>query len=312
MKVLFHYDAGQKLAGEVAQLKDRGLNVFCCPEGQDEPFHTELKDTEVLWHVLHPVTADVISRAPKLKLIQKFGVGVNTIDLEAARARDIPVCNMPGANSRAVAEMTLLLILSALRKQPRIDRICRSGQWKVDKTTQESFDEIYGSTIGLVGFGDVPILLAPILEAMGANVIYHSRTQKPGHFQFCSLDELLTRSDIVSLHIPLTSETRHIMDKTKLASMKPGSILVNAARGPLVDEQALYQALTSGHLSAAGLDVFENEPVTTGNPLLALDNVAVTPHVAWLTNETLARKVRVAINNSLAIRDGLPLQHLVP
>ena len=311
MKVLFHYDAGEKLRGEVAALHNQGLDVVCCPEGPAEPFDSEVTDAEVIWHVLHPITAETIARAPKLRLIQKIGVGVNTIDLEAAKAAGIAVCNMPGTNSRAVAEMTLLLMLSALRKQASIDRVCRSGQWAVDDATREAFGEIGGRTIGFVGFGAVPRILSPILEAMGAKVIYTANSPKAVSYDNVSLDDLLQLADIVSLHLPLTDKTEGMISAARLAMMKPGAILVNTARGPLVDEQALYQALTQGHLGGAGLDVFAREPVPADNPLLSLEQVAVAPHVAWLTNETFSRSVEIAVRNSLAVRDGSPLVHQV-
>ncbi len=311
MKVLFHYDAGEKLRSEVAALNTQGLQVVCCPEGPAEPFDTELADTEVIWHVLHPITAATIARAPNLRLIQKIGVGVNTIDLEAAKAAGVAVCNMPGTNSPAVAEMTLLLMLSALRKQAAIDRACRSGQWVVDDATREAFGEIGGRTIGFVGFGAVPQILAPIVEAMGARVIYNANSPKAMKYTSVSLDELLQQADIVSLHLPLTEKTEGLIGADQLAMMKPGAVLVNTARGPLVDEQALYLALTGGHLGGAGLDVFAQEPVAAGNPLLSLDNVSVAPHVAWLTNETFTRSIEIAVRNSLAVRDGAALVHQV-
>ena len=311
MKVLFHYDAGEALRSEIAALRSQGLNVVCCPEGPAEPFDSEVTDAEVIWHVLHPITAETIARAPKLKLIQKIGVGVNTIDLEAAKAAGIAVCNMPGTNSRAVAEMTLLLMLSALRKQASIDKVCRSGQWVVDDATREAFGEIGGRTIGFVGFGAVPQILAPILEAMGARVIYTANSPKAVNYDGVALDDLLQQADIVSLHLPLTEKTEGMISSARLAMMKPGAILVNTARGPLVDEQALYQALVAGHLGGAGLDVFAREPVPADNPLLSLEQVAVAPHVAWLTNETFSRSVEIAVQNSLAVRDGAALVHQV-
>ncbi len=311
MKVLFHYDAGDKLRRKVQGLSEKGLDVVCCPEGQDQVFYEELVDTEVIWHVLQPITAEVIERAPRLKLIQKIGVGVNTIDLEAAKARGIPVCNMPGTNSQAVAEMTLLLMLSALRKQTLIDKVCRSGQWAVDKETRESFGEICGRTVGLVGFGEIPQRLAPALTALGARVIYTATEPKDNALPFVTLDELLRTADIVSLHIPLSAATEKLIGANRIASMKDGAILVNTARGGLVDEDALYQALLSGKLSAAGLDVFFSEPVDKENPLLTLDNVALSPHVAWISNETFSRSIDVAVGNSLAVENGEPLTNQV-
>lgn len=311
MKILFHYDAGEKLHHDLTKLRDRGLEIVCCPEGPNEPVNTELADAEAIWHVLQPITAEMIERAPKLKLIQKIGVGVNTIDLEAAKARGIAVCNMPGTNSRAVAEMTLLLMLSALRQQPHLDRACRSGQWSVDKTTQESLGEICGRTVGFVGFGEIPKILAPILEAMGAKIVYTANTQKAVSYDYLSLDELLVHADIVTLHIPLTANSEQLINAFRLQRMKPGAILINTARGALVDETALYKALTHGPLSAAGLDVFADEPVPAHNPLLSLENVVVSPHLGWLTNETLARSIHIAVQNSLVIRNGGELIHRV-
>jgi phosphoglycerate dehydrogenase-like enzyme len=311
MKVLFHYDAGPALLEQVAKLGERGLRVVCCPEGPEEPFHTELAESEVLWHVLQPISAEHIERAPGLKLIQKIGVGVNTIDLQAARERGIAVCNMPGTNSRAVAEMTLLLMLSALRKQPALDRACRSGQWFVDQASKEAFGEIGGRRVGLVGFGAVPQILAPILELMGAEVVYTATARKAVPYTYLGLEELLQGSDIVSLHLPLTPDTEVLLNASRLALMKPGAILVNTARGGLVDESALLDALAGGHLGGAGLDVFSREPVPADNPLLALDNVSVAPHLAWLTPETFTRSIDIAVHNSLAIGAGTGLLHRV-
>jgi phosphoglycerate dehydrogenase-like enzyme len=311
MKVLFHYDVGDQLRNEVAQFSDRGLDVVCCPEGPDQPLFSELPEAEVIWHVLHPISADMIKRAPRLKLIQKIGVGVNTIDLETAKSRGIAVCNMPGTNSPAVAEMTLLLMLAALRKQPRISSVCRSGQWHVDKATKETFGEIRGRTVGFVGFGEIPKNLAPILDAMGARVIYTAHAPRPVSYEYLSLESVLEQSDILTLHVPLTEETENLIDASKLDLMKPGAVLINTARGELVDEAALYAAIKNGSLSAAGLDVFGQEPVPAENPLLSLDNVVVSPHVAWLTNETFTRSLDIAVQNCLAIRDGGELVHQV-
>ncbi len=310
-RVLFHYDAGPQLVHRLAALAERGLQVSCCPEGDDERLLEALADAEVVWHVLQPLRAREIAAAPKLRLIQKIGVGVNTIDLDAARARDIAVCNMPGTNSRAVAEMTLLLMLAALRRIPVLDRSCRSGAWFLDAADKAGLGELSGRVVGLVGFGGVPTLLAPILDAMGAQVLYTAQQRKPVPYEYTDLDSLLQRADIVSLHLPLHDATEGLIDARRLAAMRRGAILVNTARGGLVDESALIAALQSGHLAAAGLDVFAEEPVAADNPLLAMDRVVVAPHVAWLTDQTLERSVEVAVRNSLAIRNGSELQHRV-
>lgn len=311
MKVLFHYAAGPRLRAEVEARCDQGTRLVYCPEGPEEPFCSEVADSEVIWHVLWPITAAVIARAPKLRLIQKIGVGVNTIDLAAAKQRGIAVCNMPGTNSRAVAEMTLLLMLNVLRRQYGVEHAMRAGQWTVDEATRESFGELAGRTVGLVGFGAVPQLLAPVLEAMGARVIYTATAAKAVRWGFLPLARLLAEADIVSLHVPLAEATTRLIDRQRLAGMKPGAILINTARGALVDEGALYEVLASGRLGGAGLDVFTEEPATAGNPLFQLPNVAVSPHLAWLTLETWQRSIAVALHNVRAIRDGTSLAHRV-
>ncbi len=312
MRVLFHYDAGPRLVGEFKKLVSAGLEVAVCGEADTATLDRLIPETDVLWHVLKPVTADHIARAPRLRLIQKIGVGVNTIDLDAARQAGIRVCNMPGTNSRAVAEHTLALMLAALRRLAQYDRATRAGAgWDVPPAVQECLGEIGGRRVGLVGYGAVPQILAPILTAMGAEVSYTARQPKPVPATYRSLEALLAESDIVSLHLPLTAETANLLDATSIARMKPGAILVNTARGGLVDPAALHQALVSGHLGAAGLDVFAEEPVAAGEPLLGLENVIATPHIAWLTRETMARSITVAVDNCRRLEAGEPLLHQI-
>ena len=272
-----------------------------CPESDDSRFAKLLPEIEVLWHVLKPVTADVIARATKLKLIQKIGSGVNTIDVEAAKRRGIAVCNLPGTNSRAVAEMTLLLMLACLRRLPQLSAAVQSERWQDAWQLQDNFGELSGRTVGLLGYGAIPRILGPMLEAMGAKVQYWSRSA--GDFA-----TVLGTSDILSLHLPLTKETERLVDPRR---MKRGSILINTARGGLVDEPALIEALKSGHLAAAGLDVFSEEPLPAGHPLLALAHVVCAPHLGWLTPETLERSIGVAMENVRRLRAAQPLLNRV-
>jgi phosphoglycerate dehydrogenase-like enzyme len=313
MKVVFQYDAGPALQQRLAALAKSGLDVAVCPVEDREAFAAAMLEADVLWHILEPVTREVIESSPKLRLIQKIGVGVNTIDLDAARDQSVQVANMPGTNSRAVAEATLALMLAASRRVVSFDAAVRRGQgWSWDPGIQDDLSELGGKCVGLVGYGSVPQILAPILEAMGVEVIYYARSPKPDAVgEFCSFDELVARADIVSLHVPLTEETQHMIDADALASMKPGAILVNPARGGLVDEAALIDALKSGSLRAAGLDTFEQEPTPADNPLLALDNVVVTPHVAWFTMDTLDRSIVVAVENCRRLASGEPLLHQI-
>lgn len=313
MKVLLHYAPGPVWQRELATLDRHGLQVDWCDENDDARFHGLLPDAQVLWHLLRPLSADDIARATSLRLIQKIGVGVNTIDLEAAKARDIRVCNMPGTNSRAVAEMTLLLMLACLRRLPFLDRATREGRgWKLEPRLQDSFGELAGKTVGLVGFGTVAQMLAPILKSMDARVIYTDlkpNAELPHAFR--ELPQLLRESDIVSLHVPLTATTGNLIDRQRLAMMRSGAILINTARGGLVEQAALLEALKSGHLGAAGLDVFGTEPLPADEALLQLDNVVVAPHLAWLTTGTLDRSLKVAIENCRRLQAGEPLMHRV-
>jgi phosphoglycerate dehydrogenase-like enzyme len=282
-------------------------------ETDDEGFARQIADAQVLLHVLKPVTAAMIAGAPKLKLIQKLGVGVNTIDLEAARAAGIAVANMPGTNSQAVAEMALTLMMAVLRRITYLDPLTRAGQgWSPDLGLIDGVGEIAGRTVGFVGYGASASRLGTALEALGAEVIYTARSAKPGlPGTFVDLPSLLAGADIVSLHVPLTDETRGLIGRDALAAMRPGAILINTARGELVDEAALYEALTSGRLRGAGLDVFAREPVEPANPLLTLPTVVAAPHMAWLTPETLARSLGVAFDNCRRIAAGAPLLNQV-
>lgn len=313
LRVLYHYAAGPALERRLSALADAGIEVSTCSEQDDERFFQLLPNTEVLWHCLRPVDAAVLDAAPHLRLIQKIGVGVNTIDLQAARTRGIAVCNLPGSNSRAVAEHTLGLMLAVLRRIVTFDGLLKAGRgWDRPAELEDDLGEIAGRTVGLIGYGAVPQLLAPILEAMGATLCYANRREKPGALgQYLSLDALLECADIVSLHLPLLPETRHLLNAEKFQRMRRGAILVNTARGGLVDDVALVDSLRSGHLAGAGIDVFEPEPVAAEDPLLTLPNVVLAPHVAWLTQETLARSVAAAVDNCQRLATDRPLLHQV-
>jgi phosphoglycerate dehydrogenase-like enzyme len=309
VNVVYHASAGADLAARLARIE--GLRIAVCREDDAETLNRLLPDCEVLWHVLQPCTAGMIAAAPRLRLIQKIGVGVNTIDLEAAKQRGIPVCNLPGTNARAVAELTLGLMLSVLRRIPAFDRGLRAGTW-TDPALQDGISELGGRAAGLIGFGAIPKILAPVLAAMGCSVLYFARNPVAGAIAaYRPLDRLLAEADIVSLHLPLTPETSRIIDAAALARMKPGAILINTARGGLVDQPALIRALKSGRLAGAGLDVFETEPVAADDPLLALPNVVATPHIGWLTTGTFDRSFALAAENCRRAVAGEPLLHRV-
>ncbi len=312
MKVVCGYDPGEPLRARFAGWTDEEARVVVSPEEYGAKFTSDLRDAEVLLHILRPVTEEVLAGAPRLRLVQKIGIGVDTIDLEAARRRGVAVANMPGTNTQAVAEAALMLILAALRNLAGLDRACRDGSgWSPEGEARErrnALAELCGRTVGLVGAGAVASRLVGPLQALGARVIYVARRERSDlGIERHDLDDLLAASDVVSLHLPLTPETEGLIDRAALERMKPGAVLVNTARGGLVEEAALVEALTSGHLRAAGLDVLAEEPPAPDHPLLSLDNVVLTPHVAWLTQETLARSFDVALENVRRLRDGRDL-----
>ena len=312
MKVVCGYDPGEALKERFAGWADEGAQVVVSPEEDASKFASDLRDAEVLLHILRPVTEEVLAGAPRLRLVQKIGVGVDTIDLEAARRHGVAVANMPGTNTQAVAEAALMLMLASLRNLPGLDRACRAGNgWSPEGEARElrnTLGELCGRTVGLVGAGAVASRLVEPLEALGARVIYTDRRERPDlGIERHGLDHLLEASDVVSLHLPLTPETEGLIDRAALARMKPGAVLVNTARGGLVEEAALVEALASGRLLAAGLDVLTQEPPAPDHPLLSLDNVVLTPHVAWLTQETLTRSFDVALENVRRLRDGQDL-----
>ena len=313
LNVVFHAAAGPDLQARLAACAGEDLAITVCADADTTRLATLLPTADVLWHVLAPATAALIAAAPRLRLIQKIGTGVNTIDLDAARARAIPVCNLPGTNARAVAELTLALMLATLRRLPRLDAATRAGQgFALDPAELDGIGELGGRTVGLVGFGAIPSLLAPILTALGCPLLYTARTphaDAPASFR--PLDALLGEADIVSLHLPLTPETTGLIDAPRLARMRKGAILINTARGGLVDQAALATALRTGHLAAAGLDVFDPEPPTPTTPLLTLPNTVLTPHIAWLTTGTFARSLALATENCRRLATGAPLLHRV-
>ena len=306
MKAVFHHRVGAATWTHLERATPSWLKLVQVDPGDQQLLARELASADVLLHVLAPVDQAVISQAPALQLIQKVGVGVDAIDLDAARRCGIAVTNMPGINSQAVAEATLLLMLATLRRLPLLHEQTRLGRgWEVPPALLDEAGELGGRTVGLVGFGSVARRLARALAAMDARVFFCSR--EPHEHDTARRRDfaaLLAESDIVSLHLPLSAQTARLLDRDAIARMKSGAILVNTARGGLVDEAALVDALERGHLAAAGLDVFTREPLYPTSRLLALPNVVVTPHAAWLTRETLLRSIVAAVDNCERLRRG--------
>jgi len=310
---VLHYSVSEALRRRIQIQAPDWLDLVALDVDDRQALETEIRSAEVLLHVLSPVDASVMASAPRLRLIQKIGVGVDAIDRETAARRGIAVATMPGTNSQAVAELTLGLMLAVLRRITVLDQATRRGAgWRLDPALLDRSGEVAGRTVGFLGFGAIPHILAPVLRALGARIVYHNSS--PAHNdvgQWKEFDALIEGCDILSLHVPLTPETRSIISAHALSRMRAGSILINTARGGLVDEAALVEALHMGHLAGAGLDTFESEPIAPSSKLLDCENVIMTPHVAWLTAETIGRSLGVAFDNCARLRDGRPILHLV-
>ncbi|GBG36432.1 phosphoglycerate dehydrogenase [Mycobacterium montefiorense] len=249
------------------------------------------------------VDAEVLAAAPKLKIVARAGVGLDNVDVDAATERGVLVVNAPTSNIHSAAEHALALLLSAARQVPAADATLRDHTWKRSKFNGT---EIFGKTVGIVGLGRIGQLVAARIEAFGTHVVAYDPYVSPARaaqlgIELLALDDLLARADFISVHLPKTPETAGLIDKEALAKTKPGVIIVNAARGGLVDEAALAEAIGSGHVRAAGLDVFSAEPCTD-SPLFELPEVVVTPHLGASTSEAqdragtdVAESVRLAL-----------------
>lgn len=310
LRVLAHFTPGAKAIDFVAPQSD-WLDIRYCAEDDDATFHRELPEADVIWHVLRPISGDDLAEARRCRLVHKMGAGVNTIDVAAATDLGIAVANMPGANAPSVAEGTVLLMLAVLRRLTELDRATREGRgWPSDPSLGETVRDIGGCTVGLIGYGNVAKRVERIVRSMDAEVL-HTSTRDDGGRGWRALPELLAASDIVSLHLPLTDATARMIDRAALNRMKSGAVLVNTSRGAIVDEAALVDALRSGGLAGAGLDVFAAEPVANDNPLLRLDNVVLTPHVTWYTADTMRRYLEHALDNCRRLWDGRELADVV-
>ncbi|MEM4161040.1 MAG: hydroxyacid dehydrogenase [Thermoplasmata archaeon] len=284
MKVL----VADKIAKEgIQKLKDAGLEVVEAWEAPKEQLPEMIKDCDaIIVRSATKVTKALIDAAPKLKVIGRAGVGLDNVDAEYAKAKGIKVVNTPEATSRSVAELAIGHMIAAARGIGYGTATMGAGKW--EKKALEGV-ELGGKTLGLIGIGRIGSETAKLAVALGMKVIAYRKSAKdpgiPGVELVSSLEELLAKSDFISIHVPLTPETRNMIGKNELAKCKDGVIIVNCARGGIVDEDALYEALRSGKVRAAGIDVFKEEPPIGIHKLATLPNVSVTPHIGAQTHE---------------------------
>lgn len=261
------------------------------------------------------VDAALVNAMPDLEFVSSMSVGVDHVDVAALTARGIPLGHTPGVLVDTTADTAMALMLAAARRVPEADRFVRQGNWTAGNAWSPDFfigKDLSGATLGLIGLGAIGQAVARRAAGFGMQVLGWNRSRRdlPGVTQV-GLDELLARSDFVSVHVALTADTRNLLNAERIGSMKQDAVLVNTARGGIVDEQALAAALSCGHLYAAGMDVFEDEPVAPDNPLLSLPNVVVTPHIGSASKLTRARMADIAVDNAIAALRGEPMAHCV-
>lgn len=255
------------------------------------------KDADAIMIANMPLSGEVIDACKNLKFIDIAFTGVDHVDLETARKNSIKISNAAGYSTQAVAELSLCLMLSLLRNVLKTDARCREGKTKDGLVGCE----LMGKTVGIIGAGAIGTRTAELCKAFGCNILGYKRHitgEEPDFIKFVSLDDLLSNSDIVSLHCPLNEESLHLIDKKAIAKMKRGALLINVARGPVVDSAALAEALDSGYLAGAGIDVFETEPpIDSAHPLLNCKNTIVTPHIAFASAESMKLRAEIVFDN---------------
>lgn len=253
---------------------------------------------------------EILSACPKLKYIGVFATGYNVVDIEECRACGITVTNVPGYSTNSVCQHVFALLLAAYSKIPEYTASVAAGDWVKSKTFcyfPWGTYELYGKTFGILGYGNIGRAVAKVADALGLNVVISTRTPPENcPYKLMPFEEMLRVSDVVSLHCPQTAETAGIINARTLSLMKDGAVLINTARGGLIDERALRDALDSGKLSCACLDVLSAEPMRADNPLLGAKNCLITPHIAWVPYETRCRLIAVGADNLRAFLKGTP------
>ena len=255
------------------------------------------------------ITREVLDKATNLKMIQRTGVGLDSIDLDAIKQFNVPLYVNQGVNAQSVAEHTLLLMLACLRKLPQIHNNLTKGVWKKQEQGVKTY-ELSGKTVGLIGMGNIARTVVGLLKGFGVTILYYDvirlpkETEKRLDISYRTLNEILAEVDILSLHCPLTELTKNIIDVKALSKMKDESIIINTARGKLIDMQALEDALKCGKIAFAGLDVYDEEPVKEGMSILKLDNVVLTPHIGGITKDSFQQMMHDAMRNIEKFENG--------
>jgi glycerate dehydrogenase len=274
-------------------------------------------DAEIIFTNKTPLTKDILKALPKLKYIGVLATGYNVVDTQAAKEQGIVVTNIPSYGTQAVAQMTLALLLELCHHVGSHSQAVKNGEWGTNKEWcfwNYPLIELAGKTMGIIGFGRIGQNVAKIAQALGMNILAYSRSRhsefETPTLKYAGLDELFTKSDVISLHCPLFEDTKALINKETLAKMKSSALLINTARGPLIVDEDLAEALNTGRIAGAALDVVSAEPISLNNPLLTAKNCIITPHIAWAAKETRARLMDIAMDNLAAFLKGQPI-HVV-
>ncbi|MBR2851543.1 MAG: hydroxyacid dehydrogenase [Anaerotignum sp.] len=299
----------EKLEEAVADVKARGHEIVAYDTKEEDPdkLAERGKDADIIIIANQPFRKNVIEKCENLKLLSVAFTGVDHIDVDFCKEKGITVCNAAGYSTNAVAELAFGLAISVLRNIPACDNVCRKEGTKAGLVG----GELFGKTFGIVGTGAIGGKVAKIAQAFGCKVVAYSRTVKPEMeglgIEYMSLEDVLKVSDIVSLHVPLNDKTKGLIGEKEIALMKKNAILLNTARGPVVDSEALAKALNEEKIAGAGIDVFEMEPpVPADHPLMHSKHTVVTPHVAFASHEALFTRAQIVSENILKWEDGVP------
>ncbi len=291
------------------------IELRLCRRPPNEALAEVIADADGLWCSKAPITAEVMDACPNLRYIGLTATGYNNVDVAAAAARGITVTNIPDYSTNAVAQMTAAYLLQFATNLIDYVSSTRRGDW-----TRSPFfcyfpyplTELCGKTLGIFGLGAIGKRVAVIGEALGMKILYHSRTKKDVPYEFVSREELFSRSDFLTLHLPLSADTEKMIDKKALSSMKPSAYLINTARGGLIDEDALAEALKNKTIAGFAGDVLTLEPQRADCPLTGLENCYLTPHVAWAPKETRERLLSILTENLLSYLKGCPIHCVTP
>jgi phosphoglycerate dehydrogenase-like enzyme len=317
-KVFYFSHAPENVYAIIREEVPPGLELVTLDTDSDDERKRKIADCEAVIVAAKPMAREFVEAAPRLRLLHHQGVGYqDTVDLAALKARNIALALTPAGTTIGVAEHTVMLALAVCKRLTFADSELRQGRWHINSLRPYSF-ELFGRTVGYVGMGRIGREVAVRLKAFGTSGIYHdpvvrlsAEEERALSLSRADFDDLLSRADVISLHLPSGKDTRHLIGEAAFRRMKPQAILINTSRGSIVDEKALSRALQEGRIAGAGLDVYEEEPFSPENPLAALPNVVLTPHIAAGTRDALKAKMRSLFKNVQHFFAGEPMENQV-